>query len=67
MLARTLSDVLQEAGRNAEALQWAEKALSLMQQLAGVRVHPALEPYFNLVIDLKNKTGRGGPKQPGVD
>jgi len=52
-----IADVCQEAGRLEEALGWAEKSLNLMQQLAGVKVHPALEPYFNLVIDLKNKTG----------
>jgi hypothetical protein len=40
-----------------DALKWAEKALSLMQQMAGVKVHPALEPFFALVIELKNKTG----------
>jgi hypothetical protein len=28
-----------------------------MQQMAGVKVHPALEPFFALVIELKNKTG----------
>lgn len=59
MLAKTLSDVLQESDRNADALYWSEKALSLMQQLAGVKVHPALEPYFNEVIELRNKTGVG--------
>jgi hypothetical protein len=53
-----IADVCQESGRLEEALGWAEKSLHLMQQLAGVKVHPALEPYFNLVIDLKNKTGR---------
>jgi hypothetical protein len=43
--------------RFEDALKWAEKALSLMQQMAGVKVHPALEPFFALVIELKNKTG----------
>eukprot|EP00883_Tetradesmus_obliquus_P012995 jgi/Sobl393_1/5906/SZX75471.1 len=57
MLARTLADVLGEAERWGDALVWAEKALSLMQQMAGVKVHPALEPFFALVIELKNKTG----------
>ncbi|KAF6257287.1 hypothetical protein COO60DRAFT_1524954 [Scenedesmus sp. NREL 46B-D3] len=57
MLARTLADVLGEAERWGDALPWAEKALSLMQQMAGVKVHPALEPFFALVIELKNKTG----------
>eukprot|EP00775_Hariotina_reticulata_P005761 gene5761-6001_t len=61
MLARTLTDVCQEAGKLDEALGWAEKSLNLMQQLAGVKVHPALEPYFNLVIDLKNQTGGRPP------
>lgn len=28
-----------------------------MQAMAGVRVHPALEPLFNLVIDLRTKSG----------
>ncbi|WIA17452.1 hypothetical protein OEZ85_014298 [Tetradesmus obliquus] len=57
MLARTLADVLGEAERWGDALVWAEKALSLMQQMAGVKVHPALEPFFALVIELKHKTG----------
>jgi hypothetical protein len=42
----------------SDALKWAEKSLELMSAVAELpRMHPALEPHVNLVMELKQKTG----------
>jgi hypothetical protein len=57
MLARTLADVEEERGDFASAAAWAEKALSGMQGVVGVKVHPLLQPFFDAVQELKKKAG----------
>jgi hypothetical protein len=57
MLARTLADVEEERGDFGAAAAWAEKALSGMQGVVGVKVHPLLQPFFDAVQELKKKAG----------
>jgi hypothetical protein len=57
MLARTLADVCEEQGDFAAAAAWAEKALTGMQGVVGMKVHPMLQPFFDTLQDLRKKAG----------
>ncbi len=45
-------------GNLPKAVEYAESALAAMQlRVPGGSFHPALEPYFQLVVECKNKAG----------
>lgn len=56
-VARQLYELHDEAGSFVEAARMAEAALRSMQQLAGAKVHPYLEPHFMLAVKAKTKAG----------